>query len=562
MKTHLVCFADERFRNAQQRLVASAIRHGVDHIHATSMVDLRKSDFYAENRATLEMSRGAGYWLWKPYFILRVLNEVKAGDFVLYMDSAAELTGPVGPLADVCSSAGGVLLFRHHTWQNKFWTKRDCFVLMGCDREKYYEADQVNAAFSGYIAGPAAICFVEEWLLHCKQPRKLTDIPSECAEPELPEFLEHRHDQSICSLLAGLTDRYLYRDPSQTGNHRKPPSARVANEQLEMPYSAESCDRSPYPTLINHHRNLDAQPSVAKWAATWFKVKLRQSFPKEWSNPYFAPADLARAIERNRNTLTELKKWFDPVAHSGSQFGYGVTTSCRKLLDRPVGSQATLPDLIGHLGESLGNELNYLEIGVSVGKNFSQQIRAGSERSLTAFDIEEAHPNLKKLLTPVQRCEFEPGAGSLKQPPSSLTEYLDPIGRNRVWYVAGDVFDNRCWAALEGRKFNFIFSDALHRPEGLLHEWRMIEQYELLDHDEFVMVWDDLGGIMSKAFDRIAAEVEAAVGPCIKLQFSMRGWLGVNEYPHQIGLISKLRNPPRWLRRLDTRPTLMSAQPV
>ena len=91
----------------------------------------------------------------------------------------------------------------------------------------------------------------------------------------------------------------------------------------------------------------------------------------------------------------------------------------------------------------------------------------------------------------------------------SLTQFWDPVGGNRVWYITQDVFDEECWARLQGRKFNFIFSDAFHRPEGLMYEWRMIERYNLLDRDEFVIVWDDLGGIMSLAFDRIAAEVEA-----------------------------------------------------
>ena len=47
----------------------------------------------------------------------------------------------------------------------------------------------------------------------------------------------------------------------------------------------------------------------------------------------------------------------------------------------------------------------------------------------------------------------------------SLTGFWDAVGGNQVWYVAGDVLDDGCWARLQGRKFNFIFSDALHRPE-------------------------------------------------------------------------------------------------
>ena len=87
-----------------------------------------------------------------------------------------------------------------------------------------------------------------------------------------------------------------------------------------------------------------------------------------------------------------------------------------------------------------------------------------------------------------------------------------------------------------------------------MYEWRMIERYNLLDRDEFVIVWDDLGGIMSLAFERIAAEVEALTAPCVRLRFVMRGWMGVNEYPHQVGVLAKIGNPPPWLSKLDERP--------
>ncbi len=257
-----------------------------------------------------------------------------------------------------------------------------------------------------------------------------------------------------------------------------------------------------------------------------------------------------------------MKEWFDPAADARSEFEYGVPATSRQLLSRPVGSQPTVPDLIGHLAEPLGAKLNYLEIGVSVGKNFYQLLRAGRNRTLTGFDIEEIHPNISSHLTALGGTKWPSSPNALKRSPSSLTEYWDPVGGNRVWYVAGDVFDDSCWARLEGRRFNFIFSDAFHRPEGLMYEWRMIQRYNLLEQDEFVMVWDDLGGVMSLAFDRIAAEIKRDTTSCVKLAIRMRGWMGVNEYPHQIGVLSKLRNPPPWLSRLAERPADVAAQPT
>ena len=79
----------------------------------------------------------------------------------------------------------------------------------------------------------------------------------------------------------------------------------------------------------------------------------------------------------------------------------------------------------------------------------------------------------------------------------------------------------------------------------------LIRQYGLLDPDEFAIVWDDLGGIMSLAFDKIADQAHAEFGPCVRLSFPINGWLGDNEPAHLIGLVLKLRETPDWLHRVS-----------
>jgi hypothetical protein len=563
---HLVCYANERFRFAQQRLVKSAGRNGVDVVHAFGPADIRGTDFYARHKHILDQPRGGGYWLWKPYFIRKVLNEVAPGDFVLYVDSGAEIISPVNPLIDVCRAAGNVLIFRYHGHANRYWTKRDCYVLMGCDTESCYDTEHATAGFSAYIAGHDAKRFTEEWLTHCADARKLTDAPNEAGLPNLPEFLEHRHDQAILSLLAYSWGLYLYRDPTQFGNHMKAPGLRLPNEYLQVPYMNQPCDRSPYPTLFNHHRDVSRQLSApertGKRLVNWLKRLVRSHLPpKERPNPYFSSADLALAIRRNRETLSAVPEWFDPTADAASKFGYGVPPSCRHRLSQPVGSQETLPDLIVHLTDCLGSRLNYLEVGVSVGKNFFQVLRAGQDRNLTGLDIEEIHPNLSRRLKYENGTELRNAPPSLKQTSSKLSVYADTAAGNRVRYLSGDIFNHECWARLEGQQFNamffkFNFNDynALRGPEGLMYEWKMIRRYGLLDLNEFVMVWDDLGGFMTMAFERIAAQLQAETGEkCAKLSFPIRGSLGVNEPPHQIGLVAKLGKMPDWISRHEKR---------
>jgi hypothetical protein len=44
--------------------------------------------------------------------------------------------------------------------------------------------------------------FVQTWLEYCTDDRILTDRPNECGRPDLPEFIAHRHDQAVLSVLA------------------------------------------------------------------------------------------------------------------------------------------------------------------------------------------------------------------------------------------------------------------------------------------------------------------------------------------------------------------------
>ena len=42
-----------------------------------------------KNKEILSRKRGSGYWLWKPYLILKTLKEkLNYGDYLIYIDAA------------------------------------------------------------------------------------------------------------------------------------------------------------------------------------------------------------------------------------------------------------------------------------------------------------------------------------------------------------------------------------------------------------------------------------------------------------------------------------------
>lgn len=254
MKKYLISYASSEFYESQKRLNASALQFGVDKVSSFNNNFLMKTEFYKNNKHILKLRRGSGYWLWKPFIILDYLNQIDDGDLLIYADSGIEVVADLAPLIELCIKQQGILLFKVHGGHpNRKWTKRDCFALMNCDTEYYWNAEQVNASFQIYLKNTASIKFLQDYLYYCQQINILTDLPNISRLDNHPEFVDHRHDQSVLSLLAVKNNIETFRDPCQWGNHLKLPEFRIANEWLSMPYS-ESCLNSAYPTILNHHR--------------------------------------------------------------------------------------------------------------------------------------------------------------------------------------------------------------------------------------------------------------------------------------------------------------------
>ena len=120
---------------------------------------------------------------------------------------------------------------------NKIWTKRDCFVLTKCNEQKYWDGNVVNGALSVWKKTEENIEFLNEWLKYLRDPRIITDDPNMFGTNDI-SFRDHRHDQSVLSLLAIKYDFEIFRDPTQYGNGEK-----------------KFFSNSPYEQLFHHHRN-------------------------------------------------------------------------------------------------------------------------------------------------------------------------------------------------------------------------------------------------------------------------------------------------------------------
>lgn len=217
MKKYHINFAKGRYLEAQKYCSMSAKNVGFDNIisYTSSDIDI---EFYNKNKNILNNPRGAGYWLWKPYFINKTLELMEYGDLLVYSDSGSFYKSSVQPLIDkILLDKNGVLSFELKGLFEKEYTKRDAFVIMGLDDPKYTETSQREATYIWIIKNDFTIKLIKEYLNYAQDERVITDNISE--NKNYDAFKDHRHDQSIWSLLCKKYDIEPHRLISQHGLH-------------------------------------------------------------------------------------------------------------------------------------------------------------------------------------------------------------------------------------------------------------------------------------------------------------------------------------------------------
>jgi hypothetical protein len=222
MKTHLLTFGTKNYNEAVTSLVKSSDGYFTNyHVFSTKDID---SEFYQKNIDILTQKRGVGYWLWKPYFIKKILNEIEEGDIVFYVDAGNIFLNDPSFLYNKLNENRGVILFDNRDGMlngesatNNISCKKDCFVLMGCDTRQYIYGTHLNASYQIYSRNQFTLDFINQYLNVCENKFILTDTPNEhgC---NYEGYYDHRHDQSILSLLSIKNNIKPFVDPSEWGN--------------------------------------------------------------------------------------------------------------------------------------------------------------------------------------------------------------------------------------------------------------------------------------------------------------------------------------------------------
>ncbi len=172
----------------------------------------------------------------------KAYRELKDGDYLIYTDAGSIFINKIQYLIDCMEREKldmMVFSLQKEMLERKY-TKRDAFVLMGCDNKAFTDTPQ---SIGGYVVLKKSAFvekFIAEDLQYAQDERMITEQENTQGLENYPDFVAHRHDQSIWSLMSKKYHIKRFRDPSQFGlvNH----------------YENDVEQRSTFPQIIDSHR--------------------------------------------------------------------------------------------------------------------------------------------------------------------------------------------------------------------------------------------------------------------------------------------------------------------
>ena len=262
---YVINYANKKYRRAQILNSKTAKKVGkADVVIEYSEKDI-DNDFYEKNKKILSYSKGNGYWLWKSYIVNKTLAKLEYGDYLMYCDSGAYFINDIHYLINSMEEyKHDIMCFKISTIE-KEWTKRDAFIILDCDSKKYTDTNQNAGTFLVVKKTKNSEKVLKEWLEYAQDERMITDMKNQLGKDNYDGFREHRHDQSILSLLYKKNSYQSFRDPSQYGNDIK-------------------MDNSLYPQIVYLHRygfvKTKLQEKVARLLLNSFLFKWRHPIKK------------------------------------------------------------------------------------------------------------------------------------------------------------------------------------------------------------------------------------------------------------------------------------------
>ena len=227
-----ITFADGNLgiRGAAKRLSRQARESGwfADGTENWTLKTLQdRSPLFFRNHADflLQNPTGLGYWLWQPAILSQAMSDAKIGDVICMLDAGCQLN--VTQLSSLrfqdyekYAKESGALFMQIRDGEfgisdlSEFAWTRKIVIDRSPETEPSLYEPQIQSGIIIISVNMETKNFIKTWLDSCVEKRYLNILPAQDNEENYPNFVAHRHTQSVLSLMV-KSSQYL-RLPDET----------------------------------------------------------------------------------------------------------------------------------------------------------------------------------------------------------------------------------------------------------------------------------------------------------------------------------------------------------
>jgi hypothetical protein len=206
MKKKFITFGGggQNYIDAGERLVRQIERIKLfDEVTLYTDEYLKKDEYFWNKHGNFveNNKRGYGHWLWKPYLTKITMDKMNDGDILFYLDSGCEFhIKKKDVLEQFFEYVQDELLIGTETDLAECqWTKMDLLVHLDAVDDRFSRSFQRQGGTNLFLVCEKTRSFVNKWYETCCNHHLIDDSPS--IIPNHPWFRDHRHDQSVYSIL-------------------------------------------------------------------------------------------------------------------------------------------------------------------------------------------------------------------------------------------------------------------------------------------------------------------------------------------------------------------------
>ena len=222
--TFFISYGDNNFIQSRKRIQLEATNMGFDNVNVYSPQDISES-FRAQTMPFISYPRGGGYWLWKSFLLKQTFDKMKLDDICVYADAGCHINihgkQRLQEYYDMVNSdKSGIISFYLEGLQEEMYTNEKLFEYFNIpiNDTKIRKSCQYVGGILIIRKCLATISLINSFYnISVTQPNLFSDVHNSYKPNAI--FRDHRHDQSVFSILRKQYGSVILSDETYNGDN-------------------------------------------------------------------------------------------------------------------------------------------------------------------------------------------------------------------------------------------------------------------------------------------------------------------------------------------------------